>query len=432
MRFRTKVGAVFAATALAALGFTTQANAWAFSMNDQSTNIADISICAATTSTPGSILFRGTSEFRKGSGQAIANSVGLGYSNNVLVPIFSDSALTNKILDVTVPQTVTSENLTFWLMTGDGTAVLPSSIAAGATIFGRDFIGGSVPLTVSNPSYGCGGGGSSIDVPVPTQSVANKLTTVSHPASAPVPVSIPAGSYDVVQGSLDDAHPTQGEQFNERWYAVFYGSGGAVVGTTATTPDLALADITNQWPAGVVVLTANATSVVYFHAPGGEGPDSIYPNLLRLTPSGTYPPAPKPNPDTPKPKAPKPETPKSEEPIVDKPKAETKPEAPKRVTELDVVSPQVIPVTPSSAEDRPSPSPKGSVASTENASSTFKTTPQVEVKGIQVENAAPAAAAVVDQVAFTGSESRTMISGSVLLIALGALALIAGRRRAPR
>jgi hypothetical protein len=106
----------------------------------------------------------------------------------------------------------------------------------------------------------------SISVAVPAKTLANKLTADTNVSSDPIAVSVSAGQYSVVMGSLDDVHPNQVEQPNERWYAVFYGADGAVVGTTSTTPDLALADISREWDAAPLSLTANATSVVYFHA----------------------------------------------------------------------------------------------------------------------------------------------------------------------
>ena len=127
----------------------------------------------------------------------------------------------------------------------------------------------------------CGPGGPPISVSVPPQTLGEKLTVVSHPSSGLIATSVPAGVYSVVQGSFDDAHPQTPDQTNERWYAVFYGSGGPV-GTTATTGDLPNSLITGTWSGTSVTLSGNATGVRYFHAGGSEGPDSIYPNQLTL------------------------------------------------------------------------------------------------------------------------------------------------------
>lgn len=270
-------------------------------------------------------------------------------------------------------------------------------------------------------------------MPVPAKTVDQKLTTISRPQSDPIAVSIPAGSYTVVQGSFDDAHPTQEEQPNERWYAVFYGTGGAIVGTTATTPDLPLADRTMEWTGGTLVLTGNAVSVVYFHAPGGEGPDSIYPNLLLLTPGGSYPP--KPAPEQPKPDNPKPESPKSDGPKATEPNAadpQSKPPAAESAAAsvVPVVVPVQVVAAPATSPVAAAPEP--TVASTTIgalASPVAEPPRSVEVKGIQVENTAPAAAAASAEIAFTGIQSTAMITASGLLILLGGLLMAFARRR---
>ncbi len=436
MRFRTKFGGVLAATALLAMGFGPQASAWRYSMAEKSTLVTDVSICAATSTTPAKIVLKADSVYL---GSAFPG-YSVGTTDTVIETVYADAALSAKIADIAILQTVTGKDASDnWILVGQGSVSLaPTALTAGGTVYVGEYTGSVTPkapvaLQVNAAKYGCptDGGGGSISVPVPTQTLGNKLTTVSRPSSAPIPASVAAGSYTVVQGSRDDAHPLQEDQTNERWFAVFYDGAGNVVGTTATTPDLPRADVTGEWSGGTITLTANATSVVYFHAPGGEGPDSVYPNLLRLTPTGNYPPTPKP--EDPKPEDPKPDAPKPDAPKPDAPK----PDAPKPVVESEAVAvAPIVAVAPANAgasspiaSAAPTSSPAASTATAVTAAPT--TTPQVEVKGIQVANVAPAAAPVeTAEVAFTGSESLTMIALSAVLIALGSLALsVANRRR---
>ena len=442
MRFRTKFGGVLAATALLAMGFGPQANAWRYAMAEKSILVTDVSICAATSTTPAKIVLKADSVYL---GFAFPG-YSVGTTDTVIETVYADAALSAKIADIAIVQTVTGKDASDnWILVGQGSVSLaPTALTAGGTVYVGEYTGSVTPkapvaLQVNAAKYGCStdGGGGSISVPVPTQTLGNKLTTVSRPSSAPIPVSVAAGSYTVVQGSRDDAHPLQEDQTNERWFAVFYDGAGNVVGTTATTPDLPRADVTGEWSGGTITLTANATSVVYFHAPGGEGPDSVYPNLLRLTPTGNYPPTPKPQdpkPEDPKPGGPKPEGPKPDAPKPDAPK----PDAPKPVVESEAVAVApivaVAPANPGALSPvviAPTSSPAPSAPSAPAVTAPPTTTPQVEVKGIQVANVAPAAAPVeTAEVAFTGSESLTMVALSAVLIALGSLALsVANRRR---
>jgi hypothetical protein len=270
---------------------------------------------------------------------------------------------------------------------------------------------------------------SPLSIPVPPKTLNYKLTTVSHPKSDPIVVSIPAGTYDVTQGSFDDAHPNQVEQLNERWYAVFYDAAGAPVSTTSTTPDLLLADVSKTWTSDPIVLTGNATSVVYFHAPGGEGPDSVYPNLLTLSPAGQYPPAP----------------PKGREPAGNASGGGTRARggSPTTTTTAPVPEPSSdasnatrtieVPAPPAAADvgvvQQAAPDVALPVASTDPTAIPSPTTRLgVEVKGIQFENTSAPATPVTD-VAFTGVESSLMASIAAALIAVGAFALIAARKR---
>ncbi len=256
----------------------------------------------------------------------------------------------------------------------------------------------------------------SISVGVPVQTVDNKLTADSHPASAPVAVLIPAGQYSVIQGSRDDAHPNQADQPNERWYAVFYDADGAPVGTTGITPDLALADISREWDGAPLSLTADATTVVYFHAPG-EGPDSIYPNLLKLTPivvSPTIPTTTTTIPET---------TTETTPPVVstEPPKPEPKPYVPVVIVAADA------PLAPTTAAPT-------TIPPVTSATSTVVTTPSVQVKGLQIENtvpttAAPAAIAATPEIAFTGKPSKSLFVSALGLVGLGSWIMLSLRRK---
>jgi hypothetical protein len=438
MRFRTKLGGVAAAAAVLTLGLAGEASArWSFAL-DTEVNIAvdDVSICAGS---PGSIVFRATSTYEK---SALPATSAIGSTVNTVESVFVNFALTTKIVDVNITQVIIGDNGgTKWNLTGTGTAALPASYSSGSKVYVGDFAAPGFPkkpveLTVNNASYGCPAPPpppppmDSISVPVPPQIVDEKLTTISHPKSAPIAVSIPAGAYSTIQGSYDDAHPLQEDQPNERWYAVFYGADGAAVGTTSTTPDLALADKRRQWDGEPITLTANATSVVYFHAPGGVGPDSIYPDLLTLKPIGTYPPKPLVKPDP----QPKPE-PKVEPKPEPKPVTKDAPPAKTTTESAPVVVAVVAPVVP--VPSAPSPatsSPPSSSAVSAVAAASSPASPAVEVKGIQVENAAPAVAAATPaaEVAFTGLETTLMASFSVALIGFGALMLLFARKRHAR
>jgi hypothetical protein len=413
MQNGTKFGAVLSATAVAMLGFAGQVNAWSVAIESQTTTFTDVSICAATTTSEGSVHLEGTSTFPKVGAPA---GFGLTSERNMTESLFADAGLTAKIVDVKVDQTVTNQNDTYWLLTGDGKATLPSTVAAGVTVYVRESDGGAKSLTVNNPSYNCPtpvGSGAAISVPVPSQSLENKLTTLSHPVSDPIVVSIPAGNYTIEQGSTDDAHPFQEDQFIERWYAVFSGPSG-VVGTTSTTPDLATADVSKTWAGEVLVLSGPATSVVYKHAPGGEGPDSVYPSLLRLTPI--------------KPKDPDPTTTTTTTTTTAVPLP--KPDPPKQTGEQVQMIVPIVAVAPDTTSTAPS-----TTAPPTTAPPTAP--PKVEIKGIQVEDSpvipTTVAPTVAPPIALTGSTTNATLFAGIVMVTLGAFVVTAcGRRRLVR
>jgi hypothetical protein len=272
--------------------------------------------------------------------------------------------------------------------------------------------------------------GPPIVVALPPQTLSEKLTTISHPSSTPISVSVPAGPYSVVQGSKDDAHPLQEDQPNERWFAVFYAADRSVVGTTATTEDLPPSSVTAEWVSGTIVLTGNATSVVYRHAPGGDGPDSIYPNLLQLTPGGQYPPRP------PCIRRIEPVTPPTFTPSPPSPLSVNAPEVPVRGPALPktetpgagvVTTPIVVITSPPATADVVAPIPE----TTSAGPAVPETKPLVEVQGVQVENAAIAGFAPIEEtaVAFTGAQSTAMVAAALLLVVIGTFALLASRKQ---
>jgi hypothetical protein len=268
----------------------------------------------------------------------------------------------------------------------------------------------------------------SISVGVPAKTLANKLTADTNVSSAPIPVSLNAGQYTVVMGSLDDAHPNQVDQPNERWYAVFYGANGAIVGTTSTTPDLALADISREWDAAPLSLTANATSVVYFHAPG-TGTDSVYPNVLRLTPFVVGPTVPETTTTTTI------ATPVTTTPVATVPETVPETTTPVAPAEPTAYIP-VVAVTPTTnttaaaATAAPAPAPTPAPATTV-APAPVTSAPVVEVKGLQISNVAPVASAptATPEIAFTGTTSKPLLATALGFVGLGSALLFALRRR---
>jgi LPXTG-motif cell wall-anchored protein len=300
-------------------------------------------------------------------------------------------------------------------------------------------VGASITMLLAIP-FGNAAQASTLTVPVPPKNVNHKLTTVAHPKSNAISVSIPAGAYDVTQGSFDDAHPNQEEQLNERWYAVFYSDAGDPVATTATTPDLLLADVNKSWSTSTIVLTANAVSVVYFHAPGGEGPDSIYPDLLTLAPVVQYPPAPPKHRDGAG-SAGSGSSGGSREKGTTTTTTPAVPEQPARSEAAPVPGdPAPIPIavepavraTPEMVGPVKEPSPPASIPRPSSPTTTTTTTTTtrlgVEVKGIQLENTV-APAFETTEVAFTGSESSLMALIAAGLITVGAFALVVARKR---
>jgi hypothetical protein len=286
MRFKTKIGAVLTATAIATVGLAGQAGAWQYSMDIQSTTITDVSICAGTASTAGTVTLKGTSTYLK---SGAPKGFGLGSTAPVTETLFADAAMKTPIINIAVPLLVTNQHSGNWLLKGQGTATLPATIKPGTKIYVGNFNGNTktpIELTVNKPTYNCATSTATtlagLNIAVPAQNLNTKLTTISNPASKPISINIKAGTYNVTQGSIDTSHPTQEDQPNERWYAVFYAADNTVVGTTPTTPDLATNTTTQQWNTGKITLTANATTIIYYHAPGTQGTNSIHPNLLNL------------------------------------------------------------------------------------------------------------------------------------------------------
>lgn len=266
-----------------------------------------------------------------------------------------------------------------------------------------------MPDQSSNPCLVPG----AISAPFPAQVLENKLTTISHPASERFAIMVPAGKYSIEQGSLDDAHPLQEDQPLERWYAVFFGPDG-VVGTTSTTPDLATSDVSKVWRGDDLVLVGPATSVVYYHAPDGEGPDSIYPNLLRLTPVAV--------PETTTTTAPPTTT---TIPLTSTTQATTPPTTPPTTPSTTLVITPVA-VLPDQPQTTATTSPLTTAAST----TTPPTTVAVEIKGIEVaESPTTIAPAVSPEIAFTGSNPRAALFAGIVLTTLGAFLVLVVRRR---
>jgi hypothetical protein len=255
---------------------------------------------------------------------------------------------------------------------------------------------------------------STISVDTPAKILANKLTADSNKSSKPVSVSVPAGMYSLIQGSLDDAHPNQAEQPNERWYAVFYGADGAIVGTTSTTPDLALADISREWDGEPITLSADATTVVYFHSPG-PGSDSIYPNVLKLTRIVV-------SPTVPTTTTPETTLPPTTTTVAPTP---TTAPAPQLIVPIVAVLPDVTTTTTAPAAPAPAAAP--------TTVPSVSTVAAVQVLGLQVENTSPAtvpAPAATPEIAFTGSPSKPLFATAMGLVTLGSLMLLALRRHA--
>jgi hypothetical protein len=203
---------------------------------------------------------------------------------------------------------------------------------------------------------------------------------------------------------------------------VFSGPSG-VVGITSTTPDLATEDVSKTWVGEILVLTGPATSVVYQHAPGGEGPDSVYPGLLRLTPI--------------RPKDPDPTTTTTMTTTTMTTAAPVpKPDPPKPTGTGEQVR-VIIPVVAVAPDQIVTTSPETSTTATATTAPPPTAPPKVEIKGIQVEESpvipttvAPASA---PPIALTGSTTNATLFVGIVLVTLGAFVVNAcGRRRIVR
>jgi hypothetical protein len=295
-------------------------------------------------------------------------------------------------------------------------AVLSASLVATAVaVLGFGGRANASAIVAQGPTSGDG----VMAVAVPAQILDNKLTTISHPTSDPIPVSIPPGNYAIEQGSYDDAHPLQEDQPMERWFAVFSGPSG-VVGTTSTTPDLATADTRKSWAGDSLVLTAAATSVTYYHPVGGDGPDSVYPDLLRLTPIKPTDPDPTttlPAPTTlPPPTSPATTSPATTSPATTSPAKLAIPVV--QVVTPVAVGPDLIVTTTAPVTTAPTTTAPTTTAPTTTAP------PKVEVQGIEVEQVDP-------DIALTGSTTAPLLYAAIVFMTVGAVAVIAvGRRRA--
>jgi hypothetical protein len=264
MRFRTRIGATAAATLLMVFGIGGQAQAQAAQPGDSSTPTTPTTVVTVVVEAP---------------------------TPSEVVRVTSESATETALQPPPPPDVTLTEQ-------GSGVVGSPSCAADSLSVF----------------------------VEVPPQSVDYKLTTIAHPASDPIAAPIPAGRYSLTQGSFDDVHPDQYDQPNEAWYAVFHAADGTVIGTTSLTPDLLSTDVTQAWAGETLQLAGNATSVVYHHAPGGEGPDSVYPNCLKLTPivspkepEPKQPDPQKPGPGGQEPEQPAPPTPQPPDPVTVQP-----------------------------------------------------------------------------------------------------------------
>jgi hypothetical protein len=366
-----------------------------------------------------------------------------------------------QIVDTTTTTTTTTTATPLATAAGAGTEVspvaepLPEPVVV--TVADTFLEQGTNP--VSPPT--CKADAGSLLVDVPPQTVDFKLTTVAHPISDPINVSVPAGRYASIQGSFDDAHPNQEDQPNEAWFAVFYSTDGLAVATTTPTPDLPSSDVRQLWVGTPIVFTADAASVVYYHAPGGEGPDSVYPNCLKLTPL-VEPKQPKqPDPKQPDPSQPDPKNPLPGGNDPDQPPKPPNPEPnnqPEPVFVIPVV--QVVPdipvaVTPpvTLVVGPPAPTPVAEPSATP-APSTQTITPAITpvVLGVDVvPDAVPTpttvpatdpvptpnpeptpgptpAPATVPEIARTGTEPGLLLLTSMDFVGVGALLVCATRR----
>ncbi|NNF87567.1 MAG: hypothetical protein HKM97_03495 [Acidimicrobiia bacterium] len=112
--------------------------------------------------------------------------------------------------------------------------------------------------------------------------------------AGPVPVSVPAGSWDVYLTSYDDhSNKTHQSQLEEQWYLEGW-LAGSVVFTTDTTPDLPESTDVEWFSVGSITTTQAIDSVVAVHAayPDSFEPHSVAPLCAAFYPTGTSPVAP--------------------------------------------------------------------------------------------------------------------------------------------
>jgi hypothetical protein len=137
----------------------------------------------------------------------------------------------------------------------------------------------SAAVMVATPAQALGNNCTGTTILGPTR---ERFVYPTKSSTGPIEVKIPAGRYSAVLGSYDEFHPSEASQPSERWYAVFSGPAG-VVGTSGITDDLPddRIEITTK---SELELRGNATSVIYYHSPGGFGEDSLFANCIGLSP----------------------------------------------------------------------------------------------------------------------------------------------------
>jgi hypothetical protein len=303
--------------------------------------------------------------------------------------------------------------------------------AAAAMIAGLSLAGVAVTSPASAQAATCTGDhitpNTYVGSPLTNKLISNVPGQAGQPTSGPYAVNIPAGSYTTNLQSYDNTHPGSSAQPNEKWYAVFNGASG-VVGTSSTTPDLADGITSANWPGGDLVLSGNATSVTYYHAmPTDSSPNSIFPSCVGLTLKAPYPIRPTvPAPDT------------TAAPVttvaVVVPEVTVATTAPAKVDEKvavkapDTLGPIAAPAATAAAAPSPTAAPAAAPAPiAAPATTAAPTTVAATVKVLSEAVAAPEENS--EFVAFTGAESTSMAAAAAGLFGLGAMLLVATRRR---